>query len=95
MTNVKLVDTLMDPSVKLVPNQEKPYYDPRRHKTLVGKLNYFIATHPNITFTLQVVSQFLNPPCQDNWDAIINILRKSHINNDKGNTQIVRSSKTN
>lgn len=54
--------------------KKKSYYDPRRYKRLVGKLHYLIETHPNITFTLNVVSKFLNSPCQDNWDAITQIL---------------------
>jgi len=39
MINVKPLDTPMDPSVKLVPNQGEPYFDHGRYKRLVGKLN--------------------------------------------------------
>lgn len=62
--NVKSVDTPMDPSVKLLPNQRKPLSDSRRYMKLVEKLNYLTVTHPNISFAVSMVSQFLNSPCQ-------------------------------
>jgi len=64
MLNAKLVDTLMDPNVKLVPNQREPYSNRVRYTRLVGKLNYLTMTRPNITFVV-IVSQCLNTPCQN------------------------------
>ncbi|RDX58690.1 hypothetical protein CR513_61984, partial [Mucuna pruriens] len=40
LLNAKLVDTLMDPNIKLLSNQGKPLSDPRRYKRLTRKLNY-------------------------------------------------------
>ena len=57
----KSVDTPMDPNTKLLPNQ--------------GKLNYLTVTHPDISFAVSVVSQFLNSPCEDHWNAVIRILK--------------------
>ncbi|RVW56770.1 tRNA ligase 1 [Vitis vinifera] len=41
----------------------------------IGKLNYLTITRPNISFPVSVVSQFLQSPCDNHWDAMIYILR--------------------
>lgn len=50
MINAKPLGTLMDPSVKLVPNQGEPYFDLEKYKRLVGKLELlhcdFVLTLP-------------------------------------------------
>ena len=64
MLDYKLVDTPMDPNVKLV----------RRYRRLVGKLNYLTITRPNIYFPVSVISQFLQSPRDSHWDAAFRIL---------------------
>lgn len=60
------IDTPMDLGDKLIPNQGETYSNTRRYIRLVGKLDYLNVTYPNITFTVGVVSQFLNT-CQEHW----------------------------
>ena len=60
MLNAKLGDTPMDPSVKLVPDKEKPYSNPGRYKRLIGKLDCLTKTHFDITLAVNIVCQFLN-----------------------------------
>ena len=67
MLDYKLVDTLMDPNVKLVPSQGEPLRDPGRYRRLVSKLNYLTITQPDISFPVSVVSQFLQSPCDSHW----------------------------
>ena len=74
MLDSKPVDTPMDPNVKLVPRQGEPLKDPGRYRRLVGKLNYLTITRPDISFPVSVVSQFLQSPCDDYWDAAVRIL---------------------
>ena len=72
----KSVDTPMDLNTKLLPNQGKPISDPEQYRRLVGKLNYLTVTRPDISFVaVSVVSQFLNSPCEDHWNAVIRILK--------------------
>lgn len=75
MLDCKPVDTLMNPTVKLIPNQGEPYLDLGRNWRLVGKFNYLTMTRLNISFVVSVVSQFLNFPCDSHWDAVTRILR--------------------
>ena len=58
MLGCKPVDTPMDPNVKLISGQREPLGDPGRYRTLVGKLNYLTITRPDISFPVNVVSQF-------------------------------------
>ena len=90
------IDTPMDPNVKLLPDQGESLSDPRRYRRLVGKLNYPTITHPDISFAVSVVSQFLNSPCESHGDTVIRILKyvkgapgKGLIYEDKGHTDIV------
>lgn len=41
----------------------------------MGKLNFFIATRSDISFSVGVVNQFLNSPHIDHWNAVVRILR--------------------
>jgi hypothetical protein len=89
-------DTPMDPNIKLLPGQGEPLKDSGRYRRLVGKLNYLTVTRPDITFAVSVVSQFLNAPCDDHWNAVIRILKyiksapgKGLLYENKGNTQVV------
>ncbi|WVY93382.1 hypothetical protein V8G54_032470 [Vigna mungo] len=75
LMNCKSVETPMDPNIKLLPNQGEPFSDPERYRRLVGKLNYLTVTRPDISFAVSVVSQFLNSPCEDHWDAVVRILK--------------------
>ena len=62
----------MDLDVKLVLGQGEPLRDPSRYR-LVGKLNYLTITRPDISFPMSVVSQFLQSPCDSQWDAAVHI----------------------
>ncbi|XP_058783303.1 secreted RxLR effector protein 161-like [Vicia villosa] len=89
-------DTLMNLNVKLLPCQGEPLKDPGRYRCIVGKLNYLTAIRPDITFVVNVVSQFLNALCDDHWNGVIRILKyiksasgKGLIYENKGITQVV------
>ena len=75
MLDCKLVNTHMDPNVKLIPSQGELLRDPGRYRRLVGKLNYLTITRPDISFPVSVASQFLQSPCDSHWDAVVRILR--------------------
>ncbi|XP_014511919.1 uncharacterized protein LOC106770633 [Vigna radiata var. radiata] len=65
----------MDPNTKLLPKQGESMLDPEKYRRLVGKLNYLTITHPDISFVVSMLSQFLNSPSEDHWNAIICILK--------------------
>lgn len=69
------METPMDPNVELVPRQEEPLKDPGQYQKLVGKLSYLTITRLDISYGVSVVSQFLQAPCNNHWNAVICIPR--------------------
>ena len=63
MLDCKPINTPMDSNVKLVPGLGEPLQDPGRYRRHVGKLNYLTITRPDVSFPVNVVSQFLQSPC--------------------------------
>ena len=102
MLDCKPVDTLIDLNVKLLLGQREPLQDPGRYRRLVGNLNYLTITRSDISFSVSIVSQFLQSPCDSHWDAVIRILRyvkgtpdQEVLYENKGHTQIVGYSDAN
>ena len=75
MLDYKLVDTPMVMNVKLVLSQEEPLRDQGRYRRLVGKMNYLTITRFDISFPVNVVSQFLQSPYDSHCDDANRILR--------------------
>lgn len=96
LIDCKSVDTPMDPNVKLLPKQGDPYPIPGRYRRLVEKLNYLTMTRLDISFQVNIVSQFLNSPCDSHWHAVVRILRyikgspgKGLVYTDRGHIDII------
>ena len=96
MSNAKPVETPMDPNIKLFPGQGEPLKDPGKYRRLVGRLNYLTVTRPDISFSVSVISQFLDSPCDTHWNAAIRILKyikgapgQGLLYTDKGNMQVI------
>ena len=92
MQNCRPVDSPMDPNLKLMADQSE---DPERYRRLVGKLISLTITRPDISFVVGVVSQFMQNPHVDHWNAVMRILRyvqraprQELLYEDKGNTQV-------
>ena len=57
----KPCSTRMAPNVQLIKEGEL-FEDPKRYRRLVGKLNYLTITHPDIAYSISVLSQYLSSP---------------------------------
>lgn len=57
----------MDPNSKLLPDQRNliQILIPDKYRKLVGKLSNLTLTRPDMSFTVGVVSQFMQSPCVD------------------------------
>jgi Reverse transcriptase (RNA-dependent DNA polymerase) len=49
--------------------------DCERYQRLVGRLIYLCNTHPDISFTVSVVSRYIHEPRKDHMDAVFHIPR--------------------
>ena len=63
----------MAPGVHLTREGEL-FEDPKTYRRLLGKLNYFIVTRPDIAHSVSVVSQYMSSLTVDNWAAVEHIL---------------------
>ena len=57
----KPCSTPMVPNVQLTKKGEL-FEDPERYRRLVGKLNYLTITHPNIVYSVSVLSWYMSSP---------------------------------
>ncbi|GKE23469.1 uncharacterized mitochondrial protein-like protein [Tanacetum coccineum] len=64
----------MIPKLKLRSENGRLLHNPEKYRRVVGKLNYFTITRPDIAFPVSVVSQFLIAPITSHWDAVTQIL---------------------
>ena len=95
MIDCRPIDSPIDPNQKLMAEQGEPFSDPERYRRLVGKLIYLTITRPDISFAVGVVSQFMQAPYIDHWNAVIRILRyikkapgQGLLYRDRGDTQV-------
>ncbi|GAA0167465.1 transmembrane signal receptor [Lithospermum erythrorhizon] len=52
-----------------------PLKDVERHLKLVGRLIYLTFTHPDLSFAVHILSQFMHAPRQDHWSASFRVVR--------------------
>ncbi|XP_020205955.1 uncharacterized protein LOC109791109 [Cajanus cajan] len=95
MLDCKPIDSPMDPNQKLMADQGELFTDPERYRRLVGKLIYLTITRPDLSFAVGIVSQFMQAPHIDHWNAVLRILRyikkapgQGLLYEDKGDSQI-------
>ncbi|XP_058004035.1 uncharacterized mitochondrial protein AtMg00810-like [Hevea brasiliensis] len=74
MLNAKIKEFPMSKSLKL--DDTGPLIaDPEKYRRIVGRLLYLNLTRPDISFSVQHLSQFLHQPRQQHWDALMALLR--------------------
>ena len=68
MTAVRPVYLPMDPNSSLM-EEGIPLSQPDKYRRLVGKLIYLTITRPDITYTVQVLSQYMQSPAAAHFTA--------------------------
>ncbi|CAN0839525.1 Retrovirus-related Pol polyprotein from transposon TNT 1-94 [Linum grandiflorum] len=69
------VVTPMELNLRLSRDHGDPLPDPRQYRQLVGSLIYLTSTRPDISYAVQVVSQFMSAPRSAHLTAVHRILR--------------------
>ncbi|KAL2242961.1 UNVERIFIED_CONTAM: Retrovirus-related Pol polyprotein from transposon RE2 [Sesamum indicum] len=49
--------------------------DPDRFRRLVGRLLYLAFTRPDVSYSVQQLSQYLTRPCDKHWKAALHVIR--------------------
>ena len=60
LTNSKTIDTLFELNAHLTPSRRTPLSNHFLYKRLVGSLVYLSITHPDISYVIHQVSQYLS-----------------------------------
>jgi len=70
----------MDNLVKLSSTGSVPFTDVHAYRRLIGRLMYLTNTRPDITFSVQQLSQFLDKPTIAHYNRLENRINYSDIN---------------
>ncbi|KAH9650552.1 protein kinase domain-containing protein [Citrus sinensis] len=71
----KMVETPIDPNLKLQPAKVEEVKDREQYPKLIGKFIYLSHTRPDIAFAVSMVSQFMHSPGAEHFEAVYRILR--------------------
>jgi hypothetical protein len=72
----KPVSYPMESNLKLTANDPSPLLsDPASYRRLIGRLLYLIITRPNLSYTVQALSQFISNPHTMHLQAVEKVLR--------------------
>ena len=62
LSDSRTIDTPVELNTHLTPFGGKPLSNPSLYRCLVGSLVYLTVTHPDISYTIHHVSQYLSAP---------------------------------
>lgn len=75
MEGYKPYATPIEANHRLKEDDNERLIDAGRFQRLVGNLIYLSLTHPDITYEVSVISQFMHAPTQDHMKAAYRILK--------------------
>ncbi|KAL2245889.1 UNVERIFIED_CONTAM: hypothetical protein Sindi_2857100, partial [Sesamum indicum] len=71
----KVASTPFPSGLKLTADFGSLYSSPDSYRRLVGRLLYLSFTRPDISHSVQQLSQFLTRPCDTHWRAALHVVR--------------------
>lgn len=64
----------LDQNHRLALDDGPPYADASAYRRLVGRLIYLAVTRPDLSYSVHVLSQFMNKPKQAHWEAALRVV---------------------
>ncbi|KAF5480295.1 hypothetical protein F2P56_001057 [Juglans regia] len=65
----------MEPNLKISKDEGELFHDPTLYRKLVGKLLYLTNTRPDLSYSVHLLSQFMETPRLPHYNAVIKVLR--------------------
>ncbi|XP_039806165.1 uncharacterized mitochondrial protein AtMg00810-like [Panicum virgatum] len=78
LTDHCTVETPMELNVHLRATDGELLADPTRYRHIVGSLAYLGVTHPDISYAIHILSQFVSAPTQLHYSHLLRVLRYLH-----------------
>ncbi|KAB2626911.1 hypothetical protein D8674_020529 [Pyrus ussuriensis x Pyrus communis] len=75
LLGAKPMKVLMEADLVLTPTGSTSLHEPARYRRLIGKLIYLTITRPEIAYTVNTLSQFMQDPQRHHLDAAYRLLR--------------------
>lgn len=72
--NFKKVVTPLPLNLKLKADDGEPFTDPTEYRKLIGKMNFLSNTRPDLAYTIQHLSQYMQQPRNSHWNALMHTL---------------------
>ena len=74
LSSFKKTATPLPVNLKLHATDSPLYSNPTHYRSLVGKLNFLTHTRPDLAFTVQILSQFMQHPTEAHYQALTHTL---------------------
>ena len=75
MSECKSISNPLDQNVKLYNDDGSKEVDGTLYRQLAGILDYLTTTRPDISYSINILSQFLAKPCETHWKDAKQVLR--------------------
>ncbi|KAL2230326.1 UNVERIFIED_CONTAM: Retrovirus-related Pol polyprotein from transposon RE1 [Sesamum indicum] len=75
MMQSKATNTPLPAGLKLYAGSGEQLQNPEVYRRLLGRLLYLGFTRPDICHATQQLSQYMQQPCKDHWDAALHLVR--------------------
>jgi hypothetical protein len=75
MTDCNPTDTPMEQRIKLTTAKKGTEKDETRCRSITGSLRYLVNTRPDLSFSVGLVSRFMETPNKEHWCAMKKIIR--------------------
>jgi len=75
LLHAKMVSSPTDPNIKLHSQGSDFFHDPTAYRRLVGRLVYLTNTKLDLSYSVGLLSQFLDKPLIPHYNAALHVLR--------------------